>query len=86
MLNSLTLEEAVDLLDACPLAVLLLDASGCIRACNRAFASLTGVISDTAAIELEELRKEGLLELLLGNGTLVNWIMPDGDERWLAVE
>jgi diguanylate cyclase (GGDEF)-like protein len=86
MLNSLTLEEAATLLDACPVAILLLDSSGSIRACNRAFASLTGVVSDTAAIEPEELRKEGLLEPLLGSGTLVNWIMPDGDERWLAVE
>jgi GGDEF domain-containing protein len=86
MLNSLTFEEAANLLDACPLAVVLLDASGSIRACNRAFASLTGTLSDTAAIESEELRKEGLLEPLLGSGTLVNWIMPDGDERWLAVE
>jgi diguanylate cyclase (GGDEF)-like protein len=86
MLNSLTLEEAANLLDACPVAVLLLDASGTIRACNRAFTSLTGVVSDTAAIAPEELRKEGLLEPLLGSGTLVNWIMPDGDERWLAVE
>jgi diguanylate cyclase (GGDEF)-like protein len=86
MLNSLTLEEAASLLDACPLAILLLDASGSIRACNRAFADLTGVVSDTAVIKPEELRKEGLLEPLLGSGTLVNWIMPDGDERWLAVE
>jgi diguanylate cyclase (GGDEF)-like protein len=39
-----------------------------------------------AVTEPEELRKEGLLEPLLGSGTLVNWIMPDGDERWLAVE
>jgi diguanylate cyclase (GGDEF)-like protein len=86
MLNSLTLEEAATLLDACPVAILLLDSSGSMRACNRAFASLTGVVSDTAAIAPEELRKEGLLEPLLGSGTLVNWIMPDGDERWLAVE
>ena len=87
MLNALTLEEAATLLDACPLAILLLDASGSIRACNREFASLTGVVvSGMAATEPEELRKEGLLEPLLGSGTLVNWIMPDGDERWLAVE
>jgi len=86
MLNSLTLEEAATLLDACPMAVLLLDASGSIRACNRAFASLMAVVSDTTAIAPEELRKEGLLEPLLGSGTLVNWIMPDGDERWLAVD
>jgi GGDEF domain-containing protein len=86
MLNSLTLEEATTLLDACPLAILLLDASGSIHACNRAFASLTGVVSDMTTTEPEELRKEGLLEPLLGSGTLVNWIMSDGDERWLAVE
>jgi GGDEF domain-containing protein len=86
MLNSLTLEEAKTLMDACPLAILLLDASGSIRACNRAFASLTGVVSEMTATGPEELRKEGLLEPLLGSGTLVNWIMSDGDERWLAVE
>jgi diguanylate cyclase (GGDEF)-like protein len=86
MLNSLTLKEATNLLDACPLAILLLDASGSIRACNRAFSSLTGVVSGAGVSEPEALRKEGLLEPLLGSGTLVNWIMPDGDERWLAVE
>jgi diguanylate cyclase (GGDEF)-like protein len=86
MLNSLTLEEAAKLLDACPLGILLLDGSGCIRASNSAFASLTGVVAGLSVSNPEELRKEGLLEPLLGSGTLVNWIMPDGDERWLAVE
>jgi diguanylate cyclase (GGDEF)-like protein len=86
MFDSLTLENTAALLDACPLAILLLDGSGSIRACNRAFASLTGVVSGMATSEPEELRKEGLLEPLLGSSTLINWIMPDGDERWLAVE
>jgi diguanylate cyclase (GGDEF)-like protein len=86
MLNTLTLDEATNLLDACPLGILLLDASGCIRACNSAFARLTGAVSGKAISDPEELRQEGLLEPLLGSGTLVNWIMPDGDERWLAVE
>jgi diguanylate cyclase (GGDEF)-like protein len=86
MLNTLTLEEATNLLDACPLGILLLDGSGCIRACNSAFARLTGVVSGKAISDPEVLREEGLLEPLLGSGTLVNWIMPDGDERWLAVE
>ena len=40
MLKSLMPEEAGALLDACPLPVLLLDAAGCIRGCNRAFAAL----------------------------------------------
>jgi hypothetical protein len=86
MLNSLTLEEAAVLLDACPLAILLLDASGRIRACNHAFAGLTGVVPGAGVAEPEALREEGLLEPLLGSATLVNWILPDGDERWLAVE
>jgi len=86
MLNFLTLEEVLNLLDACPLAVLLLDAGGQIRACNRAFAVLTGTNPDAGLAEPEALRREGLLAPLLGAGTLVNWIMPDGDERWLAVE
>lgn len=86
MLNSLSLEEAAALLDACPLAVLLLDASGRIRASNGAFDTLTGVIPGAGINAAEDLRKEGLLEPLLGHGTLVNWIMTDGDERWLAVE
>jgi GGDEF domain-containing protein len=86
VLNSLTLEEAVTLLDTCPLAVLLLDAGGQVHACNRAFAVLTCTNPDAGLAELEALRREGLLAPLLGAGTLVNWIMPDGDERWLAVE
>jgi GGDEF domain-containing protein len=86
VLNSLSLEEAVILLDGCPLAILLLDASGQILACNRAFAGLTGTDPGAGLAEPEALRREGLLAPLLGSGTLVNWVMPDGDERWLAVE
>jgi GGDEF domain-containing protein len=85
-MNSLSHEEAVTLLDTCPLAVLLLDASGQIRACNRVFAALTGTDPDARCTELEALHREGLLAPLLGSGTLINWIMPDGDERWLTVE
>jgi GGDEF domain-containing protein len=86
MLNDLTPEAAVAVLDACPLAILLLDESGRIIACNRAFAGLTGVTPGAGIAEQEALREEGLLEPLLGSGTLINWIMPDGDERWLAVD
>ena len=86
MMNSLTLEDATALLDACPLAVLLHDASGRIVACNRAFAGLTGVAPGAGVAGVDALREEGLLAPLLGSGTLINWIMPDGDERWLTVE
>ena len=86
MLNTLTLEEAAALLDASPLAILLLDRAGRVRAYNRAFASLAGDAACASLALPENLQKEELLGPLLGRGALVNWIMPDGDERWLAVE
>jgi GGDEF domain-containing protein len=86
MLDALTREVAVALLDDCSLPVLLLDDSGAIRAWNRAFAGLTGVATEAGHAAFEDLRKDGLLGPLVGQATLVNWIMPDGDERWLAVE
>jgi len=86
MLKSLMPEEAGALLDACPLPVLLLDAAGCIRGCNRAFAALIGADADTGHEAPEDLQKEGLLEPFLSRGTLVNWVTSDGDERWLSVE
>jgi diguanylate cyclase (GGDEF)-like protein len=86
VLSSVSRDEAMALLDACPLAVVLLDASGQIRACNRAFAGLTGTDPGAGLGGPEALRREGMLAPLLGSGTLVNWIMPDGVERWFAVE
>jgi len=78
MLNRLTLEQATALIDASPLAILLLAADGRVQAWNAAFAGLLGGIAETPGDEL--------LAPLLGQGTLVSWAMPDGDERWLAVE
>ena len=77
MLNKLSLEQATAVLDASPLATLLLAADGSVQAWNAAFADLLG--ETTAAISNE------LLAPLLGQGTLISWVMPDGDERWLAV-
>ena len=61
-MNSLSHEEAVTLLDTCPLAVLLLDASGQIRACNRVFAALTGTDPDARCTELVASLKISLAE------------------------
>jgi len=74
---------AQSLLQNCPIAMLLIADTGKIQGFNRAFAALVG----EAASTLEDAAQaDGLLAPLLGTGTVVNWIMPDGDARWLAVE
>ena len=78
MLNKLSHEQATALLDASPLATLLLATDGSVLAWNAAFADLLGETAGAPAIEL--------LAPLLGQGTVISWVMPDGDERWLAVE
>jgi diguanylate cyclase (GGDEF)-like protein len=85
MLNKLTLEEAHILLDTCPLGILLIDNAGQLRGFNAAFAALVGDAALDMTDSTADLRNNGLLAPLLGQGTLVNWIMPDGDARWLAV-
>jgi GGDEF domain-containing protein len=74
---------AQSLLQSCPIAMLLIADTGKIQGFNRAFAALVG----EAASTLEDAAQvDGLLAPLLGAGTVINWIMPDGDARWLAVE
>jgi diguanylate cyclase (GGDEF)-like protein len=86
MLNKLTLGEATTLLDTCPLALLLVNDDGQVCGYNDAFAALLGDVVTELADSTDDIRNDGLLAPLLGQGTLINWIMPDGDERWLAVE
>lgn len=71
------------LLDSCPVALLLLAENGDICGFNPAFRALLGDTADTLD---EVLQSTGLIAPLLGPGTVVNWIMPDGDERWLAID
>ena len=78
MLSKLSLEQATALIDASPLATLLLAADGSVLAWNAAFAGLLGETAEASSHEL--------LAPLLGQGTVISWVMPDGDERWLAVE
>lgn len=77
-MKDIALQEALALMDVCPLAMLLTGDDGTIRGGNQAFAALVGASAETLPPDL--------LAPLLGQGTLVNWIMPDGDQRWLAVE
>jgi diguanylate cyclase (GGDEF)-like protein len=86
MLDKLTLDEATTLLDTCPLALLLVRDDGRVCGYNDAFAALLGDAVTELAELTDNIRDDGLLAPLLGQGTLINWIMPDGDERWLAVE
>lgn len=82
-MKNISHHEAQILLDICPIPMLLVNAAGAPRGYNRAFAALLGKTADTHD---ETLQQDELLAPLLGPGTVVNWVMPDGDERWLAVD
>ena len=81
-MHDTNLQTAHALLDNCPLALLLVSADGAICGFNRAFRNLVGDAADTLR---NAAQPDGLITPLLGPGTVINWIMPDGDERWLAV-
>ena len=82
-MKDITLKQALTLLDISPLAMLLTGSDGRIRGCNQSFAILTGETTDNLAGQFPA---DGLLAPLLGQSTLINWIMPDGDTRWLVLE
>ena len=81
-MHDIPLQTARALLDDCPLALLLVADDGAICGFNRAFRTLVGDAADTLK---NATQPDGLITPLLGPGTVINWIMPDGDERWLAV-
>lgn len=85
MIKHLTREEATSLLNASPVAVLLLDRSDRLYGFNDAFARLLGDAVAGLDATVDNLHNDGLLAGLL-EGPLVSWIMPDGDTRWLNVE
>lgn len=82
-MKDLTLTTARSLLQSCPVALLLVADNGRIQGFNAAFETLVG---DAASTLKGTPQADGLVAPLLGAGTVVNWIMPDGDERWLLVE
>jgi GGDEF domain-containing protein len=77
-----SLKTAHSLLDSCPVALLLVAENGDIRGFNQTFRALLGGAADTL---MDAPQPDGLITPLLGPATVVNWVMPDGDERWLAV-
>jgi GGDEF domain-containing protein len=82
-MKDITLNEALTLLDSCPMAMLLQDGDGRVRACNRAFTALTGTSTESITGSVQP---DDLIAPLLGSGTVIHWITANGDERWLTVE
>jgi GGDEF domain-containing protein len=82
-MKNISPNDALQLLDIHPQPVLLLENTGAIRAVNQAFRTL---VSEQAVNNADMLLDPALLAPLLGTSTVVNWIMPSGDERWLAIE
>jgi GGDEF domain-containing protein len=78
-----SLKTAHALLDNCPVALLLIAENGDIHGFNPAFSALVGDAADTLQAASQP---DGLIMPLLGPETVISWIMPDGDERWLAVD
>ena len=81
-MKNLTLNEALSLLDICPTAMLLIGQDNNIRGCNAAFTALTGMFTSSLDADMQQ----NLLAPLLEKATLINWVTPDGIERWLSVE
>lgn len=79
-MKNLTLQEALHLLNLCPMPMVLNDDQGRIRACNPAFAELAGTRPDALTGAPDD-----LIRPLFGESEVVQWIMPDGSERWLAI-
>ena len=82
-MKDLSHSAALSLLQSNPTAMLLIDDNGKIQGFNSAFAALLGEAATTLKGASQA---DGLVTSLLGPGTVINWVMPDGDERWLAVE
>ncbi len=82
-MKDLSLKTAQSLLQSCPIALLLVGDNGKIQGYNSAFTALLG---EAAAILEDASQPDELVAPLLGTGTVIHWVMPDGDERWLAVE
>ena len=78
-----SIKAAHALLENCPVALLLTAENGTVCGFNQAFRALVG---DAAEMLQESPQPDALIAPLLGPGTVTSWIMPDGDERWLAIE
>ena len=82
-MKDIPLKQALTLLDISPQPMVLLESGGKVYGLNQAFRALVG---ESAANAVDGSLESGMVHPLLGTSTVINWIMPDGDERWLAVE
>ncbi len=79
-------KDANALVEFSPLATLLIGDDGSIRGCNAAFEKLVGQTWAQLCNDEQGVIRDGLLAPLLGTNTLVEWIMPDGNQCWLAIK
>lgn len=79
-------EDANALLEISPLATLLVAHDGSIQGCNAAFEKLVGQTSAQLCHDEQSIIRDSLLAPLLGTRTLIEWVMPDGKQRHLAIE
>jgi len=81
-MKDVPLHEALQLLDICPMAMLL-EENGRIRTYNQAFTALLGDAADGLT---RGSPPDDLIAPLLAEDSVLNWTLPDGSECWLAIE
>ena len=86
MLEQLAPNQAVEILESSPLAMLLLDHAGKVRACNRAMLELIGKSGHECPDKFSSISGAVRLSPLLGTDTLVRWIDPNDRMRILEID
>lgn len=81
-MKDVALNEALSLLELCPMAMLL-EEDGRIRTYNQAFTALLGEVA-TGLVPGDA--PDPLVAPLLTGNAVINWTMPDGQPCWLAIE
>lgn len=81
-MKDVALQEALSLLELCPMAMLL-EEDGRVRTYNQAFTALLG---DAAADLAPGDTPDPLVAPLLTGNAVINWTLPDGAQCWLAIE
>lgn len=81
-MKDVALNEALSLLELCPVAMLL-EENGRIRTYNQAFTALLGAAA--AGLAPGDTPDPLVAPLLKGNA-VIDWMLPDGQQCWLAIE
>ncbi len=86
MPETLSPEQALSLIDTCPVPLLILDHEGVVRSCNPAFAEMVGKSAyDELAGHSVSALGEHRLSALLGSGKQVSWTGTDTQLRHYEV-